>query len=60
MAAVGLLIVLALLFWGFVLLVEGIVWALIVALLLMVFSAAAGFRGGGVRYRSRRAGPTRS
>lgn len=48
MAAVALLLLLALLFGGVGLFVEGLKWALIVALVLVVLSAVSG-----TRYRTR-------
>ena len=46
MGLVVVLLVLALLFGGIGLFVEGLKWALIVALVLVVLSAFTGFRGG--------------
>ena len=45
MAAVVALLLLALLFGGIGLFVEGLKWALIVALVLVVLSAFTGYRG---------------
>ena len=45
MAAVALIIVLALLFGGVGLLVEGLWWALIIAVALLLLGAVAGIRG---------------
>ncbi len=47
MAAVAVLIVLALLFGGVGLLMEGLRWALIIALVLLVAGAVTGYRGRG-------------
>ncbi len=55
MATVALLIVLALLFGGVGLLIEGLRFALIIALALLVVGAVAGFRGRGLGFRSGRA-----
>lgn len=46
MGLVVLLLILALLFGGLGLFVEGLKWALIVALVLLVVGAVSGFRGG--------------
>ena len=45
MGVVVLLLLLALLFGGLGLFVEGLKWALIIALILVVVSALTGFRG---------------
>lgn len=45
MAAVVVLLLLALLFGGIGLFIEGLKWALIVALVLVVLSAFTGYRG---------------
>ncbi len=47
MGVVILLLVLALLFGGFGLFVEGLKWALIVALALLIVGALVGYRGRG-------------
>lgn len=45
MGLVVLLLILALLFGGLGLFVEGLKWALIIALALVIFSALTGYRG---------------
>ncbi len=46
MALVALLLLLALLFGGLGLFVEGLKWVLIIALVLVIASLLTGFRGG--------------
>ena len=57
MTALALIIVLALLFGGVGLLVEGLRWALIIAVALLLLGAVAGIRGrAGTRLRRPSAG----
>lgn len=49
MGLVVLLLILALLFGGLGLFVEGLKWALIIALVLVVVGAFTGYRGRGAR-----------
>ena len=49
MGLVILLLVLALLFGGAGLLVEGLTWLLVIALILLIIGAFTGYRGRGAR-----------